>query len=138
MHRRRKSSRKRLSLGVLPYAAVGLAVLAAAATLSAALTFFVLGSCEYIGFFAAASEVVGACSGAMLCGKYRRRHGLAEGAVVGALMYAVVSVIGIILFGSLKSIPSLLRYVVAGACGGVRGVNSPRPKEVRNLPRCPL
>lgn len=105
----------------------GVAMLAAAAALSA-LSYFVLGSTQFIGFFAVLSAAVGGFTAGCICGKYRRRYGLLGGIACGAVLYALLTAIGIAVLGAPADIKRLLLLTVAGAAGGVVGVNSARPK----------
>ncbi|MDD6279464.1 MAG: TIGR04086 family membrane protein [Oscillospiraceae bacterium] len=131
MHRHRKKGKRRFSFGVLPYSLFGLAIMTGMVFCSSALTFYLLKSMRYSDFFTAASEIVGAVSGGYVCGKYRRRHGAAEGALCGFMIYLFMSAVCILIFGRLKSIKSLLRLVLSGAAGGISGVNSKRPENLR-------
>lgn len=131
MHRRRRKREKRLSAGVIPYSAAGLAVMIGVVAVTSAITYFLIGSMEYSIFFTSAAESLGAFSGGYICGKFRRRHGIGEGILCGGIMYAAVSVVSLAVFGKLKGIMSLLRLTITGAAGGVWGVNSKRPKNLR-------
>ena len=103
------------------------AMLVSAAALSA-LSYFVLGSTQFIGFFAALSSAVGGFTAGYICGRYRRRYGLLGGIACGAVLYSLLSAIGIASLGAPADIRKLLLLVAAGALGGVIGVNSARPK----------
>lgn len=105
----------------------GAATLAAAAALSA-LSYFVLGSTQFIAFFAVLSAAVGGFTAGYICGRYRRRYGLLGGIACGALLYALLTAIGIASLGAPADIKRLLLLVAAGAVGGVVGVNSARPR----------
>ena len=103
------------------------AMLSTAAALSA-LSYFVLASTQFIGFFAVLSAAVGGFTAGYICGRYRRRYGLLGGITCGALLYALLSAIGIVALGAPADIKRLLLLTIAGAAGGVIGVNSARPK----------
>ncbi|MCC8135638.1 MAG: hypothetical protein LIO40_03050, partial [Ruminococcus sp.] len=62
----------------------------------------------------------------------RRRRGLAEGLICGAVLYAVLVIVSIIAVGGLPHIKKLLLLAACCAAGGVVGVNSKRPKWLRD------
>lgn len=95
------------------------------------LTFAVLHSISFAGFFSTAALIAGTIPAGWLCGHYRRRRGLAEGALCGMVMYVIMSAAGLVLFGSPIAIKKLLLLTACGAAGGVWGVNSKRPKHLR-------
>jgi putative membrane protein (TIGR04086 family) len=96
--------------------------------MSAALIYYVMGEMGLSKAFAGFSLGAGACIGAYVYGKYRRRWGLFGGSLCGALMYAVIAAAGVILLGEPAGIKKLLLLTICGAAGGVAGVNSKRPK----------
>lgn len=106
-------------------------VLALSCTFSA-LTFFVLEGIQFAGTFSAAALVSGAYFGSWLCGKFRRRRGLAEGIICGAVLYGVLSAAGLLAGQGLPALSKLILLLVAGAAGGVSGVNSKRPKSLHD------
>lgn len=106
-----------------------ISTLAAAAALSA-LSYYVLGSVQYIGLFASVSAAVGGYSAGYICGRYRRRRGLIDGILCGALMYAAAAAAEICVAGAPTDIKKLLLLTAVGAAGGVSGVNSKRPKSL--------
>ncbi len=71
----------------------------------------------------------GAFAGAYICGKYRRSKGMLSGIVCGIIIYVFISAAGIITAGRPAHIGKLLLLAIAGAIGGVAGVNSKRPKK---------
>ncbi|MCM1132118.1 MAG: TIGR04086 family membrane protein [Ruminococcus flavefaciens] len=93
------------------------------------LAFFVFKNMMFADIFTVLSLSVGGISGGYLCGKYRRHRGLIDGAVCGGLLYALIFAVGAC-FGEFTDIKKLLLLVVAGAVGGVSGVNSKRPKNL--------
>ena len=105
------------------------AMLTAAGALSA-LSYYVLGSTQFIGFFAALSAAAGGFAAGYVCGRYRRRYGLLSGIACGALLYGLLSAIGTASLGAPADIKKLLLLTVAGAAGGVAGVNSKRPRSL--------
>jgi putative membrane protein (TIGR04086 family) len=70
--------------------------------------------------------VSGYCGG-WLCGKYRRKFGLIEGAVCGGIMYGIILVISLQM-GEFTSPVKLIVLGISGAFGGISGVNTIRPK----------
>lgn len=68
--------------------------------------------------------------GAYICGKHRRKKGLAEGIVCGFIIYTVLSLLGVFFGVGIQSADSLIRLIASGAVGGVSGVNSKRPKRL--------
>lgn len=132
MRRHRKSL---WANGVLSMAAavlIGLCCTAAASLLLAALIFYVMRDMSMVKAFAAAALSVGAYTGAYIYGKFRRRRGLFGGSVCGAFMYIVTAVCGLVILGEMAGIKKLLLLTVFGAAGGVAGVNSKRPKCLRD------
>ncbi len=132
MRRHRKSLWTNACAGILLSAAIGLAVIFVCVLLFAAATYFLLENMDYNGFFSSASEAVGAFAGSFICGKYRRRNGLREGICCALLIFGILSVFGLIFTGGIPGIKNLLLLSVSGAAGGVYGVNSKRPKGLRN------
>lgn len=92
-----------------------------------ALAFFVFGNMMFANIFTVLSLSVGGFSSGYLCGKYRRHRGLIDGIICGCVLYAVIFAVGS-LSGEFTDIKKMLLLVVAGAVGGVSGVNSKRPK----------
>jgi len=113
-------------------AAAGISISIICMMIFAAFTFFFMDSMEFSDFFSRAALVLGGFIGGRFCGKHRRRKGLAEGLICGAVMYAVLSLASIITDGSLPVIKKLLLLAISCAAGGVVGVNSKRPKKLRN------
>ena len=128
MRRHRKSLWASGVLSMTAAVCCGLVFTAAAAVLSAALIYYVMGEMGLSKAFAGFSLGAGACIGAYVYGKYRRRWGLFGGSLCGALMYAVIAATGVILLGEPAGIKKLLLLTICGAAGGVAGVNSKRPK----------
>ena len=108
----------------------GLVCTASASMLLGMLPFYVMRDMKLTGGFAVASLTLGAYAGAYIYGKYRRRIGLFGGSLCGVLMYALLSIAGIIVTGSPTGIKKLLLLAIAGGAGGVAGVNSKRPKNL--------
>ncbi|MDO4863100.1 MAG: TIGR04086 family membrane protein [Ruminococcus sp.] len=108
----------------------GSAAMLATAAVTSALSYFILGSTQFVGFFAALSAAVGGFTAGYVCGKYRRRYGLLSGIVCGAVLYAALSLAGLFALGVPADIRKLLLIVTAGAIGGVIGVNTKRPKNL--------
>ena len=128
MRRHRKSLWASGVLSMTAAVCCGLAFIAAAAVMSAALIYYVMGDMGLTAAFAAFSPGAGACAGAYIYGRYRRRRGLYGGSLCGALMYAVIAAAAVVFTGELPGIKKLLLLTICGAAGGVAGVNSKRPK----------
>lgn len=132
MGRHRKSIWTNSGLSMAAAVLLGLGCTGAAAAALAALLFYVMKDMSMAGAFAGAALALGAYTGAFVFGKYRRRKGLFGGSLCGALMYLVIAGAGIALTGELTGIKKLLLLTVFGAAGGVAGVNSKRPKNLRD------
>lgn len=132
MRRHRRSLWTNSGLSVAAAVLTGLCCTAAAAAALAALLFYVMKDMAMAEAFAGAALAFGAYTGAFLYGKYRRRKGLFGGSLCGAVMYIVIAAAAIAVTGELPSIKKLLLLTVFGAAGGVAGVNSKRPKKLRD------
>lgn len=91
-----------------------------------AITFFVLKSIQFQNVFIMVSLVAGGVVSGQICGKYRRKRGLIDGIICGSILYFMIFVAGIAA-GEFTDIRKLLLLLIAGAVGGVSGVNSKRP-----------
>ena len=80
----------------------------------------------------AANSASGSFTGGFVLGKHRRRKGLAEGLLCGAAVWLAFSAAGLLWTGRLAGIKKLLLLAVSGAAGGVSGVNSKRPRSLRD------
>lgn len=107
--------------------AMGLALTGASLLIFSAFVYYMMDSIMFMDFFAGASLTVGAFTSSFITGKHRRRRGLAEGALCGAMMYAVLMLCGLLTADSIPEIKKLLLLVLSGAAGGVTGVNTRRP-----------
>lgn len=132
MGRHRKSLWTNSGLSMAAAVLLGLGCTGAAAAALAALLFYVMKDMSMAGAFAGAALALGAYTGAFVFGKYRRRKGLFGGSLCGALMYLVIAGAGIALMGEITGIKKLLLLTVFGAAGGVAGVNSKRPRNLRD------
>lgn len=93
------------------------------------LAFFVFRNMMFADIFTVLSLLVGGIVSGYLCGKYRRHRGLIDGIICGCVLYAMIFAVGNFT-GEFTDIKKLLLLVVAGAVGGVSGVNSKRPKSL--------
>lgn len=132
MRRRYRSIWTNTTLSVMISAAAGLAAAFVCMVIFAAFTYFLMDSMEFAGFFGSTAIAAGSLAGGFLCGRYRRRRGIAEGLLCGFVIYAAASLIGIIAAGSPLGIKKLLLSAAFAAIGGVSGVNSKRPKHLRS------
>lgn len=132
MRRQRKSLWSGWGSSVLVSVLAGALCIGAGAVLTAAIVYFFMKDMTMIRAFAGVSLAAGAYIAAYICGKYRRRKGLVCGIVCGALLYAVINLLAIIILGEWAGIKKLLLLTVFGAAGGVAGVNSKRPKKLRD------
>lgn len=95
-----------------------------------ALTFFILGTMQFTGVFTAVSAAAGGFVSGYICGKYRRRRGLADGMICGGVLSLILTAAAMAVFGDLPEVWKLILLIVSGAVGGVVGVNSKRPKKL--------
>ena len=75
------------------------------------------------------SLIAGGVVSGQICGKYRRKRGLIDGIICGSILYFMIFAAGIAA-GEFTDIRKLLLLLIAGAVGGVSGVNSKRPKNL--------
>lgn len=130
MHQHRKSIWTNLVLSILISAATGLCTVLVCTALFSAFTYSLMDSMEFSGFFSVVSLICGAASGGYVCGRFRRRRGLAEGFICGVVIYVAMCVLGLVCAGELPGIKRLLLLTAFCAAGGVIGVNSKRPKRL--------
>ncbi len=107
----------------------GIACILLCSVIFSVLAFFVFGNMMFADIFTILSLSAGGVSSGWICGKYRRHRGLIDGIICGCALYAIIFVTGDI-FGEIADIRKLLLLVVAGAIGGISGVNSKRPKNL--------
>lgn len=128
MRRHRKSvwtnSITSLTISVL----AGIAIIFITALLSAVIMYCILGDMKVSKIFSIISMSAGTYASTYFCGKFRRKHGLAEGIMCGVIIYTIIAICGAVFLGELTGIKKLLLLTVSGAVGGVTGVNSKRPK----------
>lgn len=100
------------------------------ALIFSAFVFFFMDDWKFIGILSSAALVTSGFSGAFLCGKYRRRRGITEGMICGIIIFALLFILGTLIFGKVPGIKKLALLTVSGMLGGVSGVNSKRPKNL--------
>lgn len=127
-HRRSIWSSRLLSLSITSLSGA-LLLIAFAAAVSLFALFFVsdprlLRAMSYIPL------IMSSLLSAFICGKHRRRKGLAEGSFCGLAIYLIISVFALIFTGTPASTGKFVILVISGALGGVLGVNSKRPKKL--------
>mgnify|MGYP002860293171 CR=1 FL=1 len=119
------------SLSLMLSAALGLMIVLLFLVLSSLIIYFFLGDMNFSRYFSLSALITGGYTGSFFCEKYRRRRGIAEGALCGLIMYVSIAVCGAAVTGSFIGIKKLLLLAVSGAAGGAVGVNSKRPKNLR-------
>lgn len=130
MRRHRQSIWSNTFLSFAAAVLCGIGCILAASLVLSALSFFVMGSMQFLKLFSFVALVLGAYTSGSVCGKYRRRRGLIDGCICGALLYTVIAAAGLAASGGLTDIKKLLLLTAVGAAGGVAGVNSKRPKNL--------
>ena len=130
MHRHKRSIWSSYPLSLLLSAAAGTAVCFLLAVFSALLLYKLINDIRLAEWLSRGTIAAGAFFGAYTGGKHRRRRGLAEGIICGAMLYLVLSSVSLICTGTFTGIKKLLLLTVAGAAGGVSGVNSDRPRNL--------
>lgn len=100
--------------------------------LFSALVRFLMDSLMFMDAFSVISLAAGSFVGSFVYGKFRRRGGLIGGILCGAVMYAFLSAVAFAVNGSAMNIKKLLLLCLFGAAGGVCGVNSKRPRGLRD------
>lgn len=133
MHRGRR--RSIWTNGILSVGACSLLGLAVSLGCTAFFSLFILLAMDDFSLgdvFAVVSSSGGVYTASYVCGKYRRRRGIAEGMTCGIVIYIVLSTASAICGGAFVNIKMLLRLALVGAVGGVSGVNSKRPKGLRD------
>lgn len=93
------------------------------------IAFLVFKNMMFADIFTVVSLMTGGVASGYICGKYRRHRGLIDGTVCGCILYGVILAVGSCA-GEFTDIRKLLLLAVAGAVGGVSGVNSKRPKNL--------
>jgi len=131
MHRQKRRSIWKSGIkSIVLCSAVGLAVTFLSTVFFTAFIYIAMDDMSLGNVFAVISSTSGAYVSAYICGKHRRKNGLAEGTACGFIIYAVLGM-GAIASGVWTiNIKMLLRLAVSGAVGGVCGVNSKRPKNL--------
>lgn len=130
MRRHRKSLWSNMFLSIGAAVLFGIIIMILIAAVSSALSFFIMGSMQFIGFFAVTSAACGGLAAGYIFGKFRRRSGLVGGIICGAVLYSTIMITAICAFGSPSDIKKLLLLSISGAAGGVMGVNSKRPNKL--------
>ncbi|MDE5583367.1 MAG: TIGR04086 family membrane protein [Ruminococcus sp.] len=128
MRRNRKSVWTNSLLSITLSVLTGTAFIFLLAVLLSAVMYYVLGDMKVSVIFSVIALCAGTFCGTYLCGKFRRKHGLAEGIICGVVLYTVTAICGVIFLGEFTGVKKLLLLVLSGGAGGVTGVNSKRPK----------
>lgn len=128
MRRHRKSIWTNSTVSIAVSVISGIILILFISLLLSAVMYYILGDMRVTKVFSVLSLTVGTYISTYVCGKFRRKHGLAEGIICGMLIYIVVMTVGFVVIGEFVGIKKLLLLTVSGATGGVTGVNSKRPK----------
>lgn len=128
MRRYRKSVWTNSIISLTISVLAGIAFIFITALLLSVVMYCILGDMKVSKIFSLISMVAGTYISTYFCGKYRRKHGLAEGIMCGVVIYTVIAICGAVFLGEFTGIKKLLLLTVSGATGGVTGVNSKRPK----------
>lgn len=107
----------------------GIACILLCSVIFSVAAFFIFKNMMFADIFTILSLTIGGIVSGYLCGKYRRHRGLIDGVLCGAVLYAMIFAVSAF-SGGFTDIKKLLLLVVAGAVGGVSGVNSKRPKNL--------
>lgn len=108
---------------------VGIGCIILGSVLASLLSFFLFKNLIFADIFMILSFIAGGVISGNICGKYRRHRGLIDGIICGGVLYTVIFIAGTFI-GEFTDIKKLLLLVIAGAVGGVSGVNSKRPKNL--------
>lgn len=106
----------------------GIILIFCTSLLLSAVMYYILGDMRVSKVFSITAMFLGTYISTYFCGKFRRKHGLAEGILCGTIIYIVIMISGFVFMGEFNGIKKLLLLTVSGAVGGVTGVNSKRPK----------
>lgn len=128
MRRYRKSLWEKALRSIIVSAAAGFAVTMTCTAAFSVFILFFMDNMDSPGFFSSFSLALGALSAGYTCGRHRRRNGIAEGLLCGMLIFAVITVSGLVLSVGFPGIKKLLLTLFFSAAGGVYSVNSKRPK----------
>ncbi len=128
MHRHRKSVWTNSLLSITLSVLIGITFIFLFAVLLSVIMYYVLGDMKVSSVFSVVAICAGTYSATYICGKYRRKRGIAEGVMCGVIIYTVMAILGVIFLGEITGIKKLLLLVLSGGAGGVTGVNSKRPK----------
>ncbi|MDE6774870.1 MAG: TIGR04086 family membrane protein [Ruminococcus sp.] len=94
-----------------------------------ALSLFLMQSMQFVNFLTVVSLMIGGYFSGFICGRYRRKHGFIDGAVCGIIIY-ILLISGGMICSVFPLKEKLLLLMIAGAVGGVVGVNSKRPEKL--------
>jgi putative membrane protein (TIGR04086 family) len=130
MRRYRKSIWDSFIKSVLLCAVSGVTVFMCCLVISAAFTYFFMDDMEMNNIFFSVSFAFGSFCGGHICGRYRRRNGLAEGFICGLIIYIIATVTGIIIFSRSARSIVLVYALIFSTSGGVTGVNTKRPRNL--------
>lgn len=128
MRRNRKSVWTNSIVTVIIAVLAGILFIFCMSLLLSVVMYYILGDMRVSKVFSIIAICLGTYISTYVCGKFRRKHGLARGIICGTVIYIIIAVCGLIFFKEFTGIKKLLLLTVSGAVGGVTGVNSKRPK----------
>lgn len=128
MRRKRKSVWTNSVITVIIAVLSGIVLIFLITLLLSAVMYYILHDMRVSRVFSIIAVCLGTYISTYICWKFRRKHGLAEGIICGTLIYIIIVVCGFVFLGKFTGIKKLLLLTVSGATGGVKGVNSKRPK----------
>ena len=96
--------------------------------LFSAVQFFVLDDIQFAWIFSEVSLATGTFCASYILGKHRRKNGMAEGALCGTAIFAVISLVSFIILHHFPPLTKIISAVFSGSLGGIFGVNSKRPR----------
>lgn len=129
-HRQSLWGNSRLSLAVTTMTGIILLLLTALLLSGFALLF--ISDFRMIRYISLIPLILSSFGCSFIQGKFRRRKGMISGIRSGAILYILISIAGMIFTGSPAQLSKLFILMISGALGGISGVNSKRPKNLRD------
>lgn len=132
MHRHRNSVWTNHFLSLVMGVLLGILFSLIMAVFFSAAAFFLLKDTVFVPYFSGVSLIMGTFAGSHICGKYRRKMGLADGFICAVIMYAVLWGVSLLIPDGSVGLDKFLMLSISGIIGGISGVNSKRPKNYRD------